>query len=139
MSQINCIHQFLVNLVNRNQSLGSNHSQKSHCKSLNLKFNDPWPSQIALVVKNPPANESRHKRHRFDLWAERSPWTKAWQSTPVFLPGESHGQRSLAGCSSQGHTESDRTEATQHTCTRTHSDYRPFNIPNGPVWKTAIP
>ena len=31
-------------------------------------------------------------------------------TTPVFLPGESHGQRSLAGCSPQGHRESDTTE-----------------------------
>ena len=34
------------------------------------------------------------------------------QPTPVFLPGESHGQRSLVGCSPWGHTESDMTEAT---------------------------
>ena len=33
----------------------------------------------------------------------RSPWNRAWQSTPVFLPGESHAQRSLAGYSPRGH------------------------------------
>ena len=33
--------------------------------------------------------------------------------TPVFLPGESHGQRNLAGYNTQGHKESDMTEATQ--------------------------
>ena len=37
---------------------------------------------------------------------------KAWQSTPVFLPGEFHGQRSLAGYSPWGHKESDTTEVT---------------------------
>ena len=36
------------------------------------------------------------------------PWRKAWQPTPVFLPGEPHGQRSLAGCSPWGGTESAR-------------------------------
>ena len=36
----------------------------------------------------------------------------------IFLPGESHGQRSLAGRSPQGHTESDTTEATWYTCAR---------------------
>ena len=41
------------------------------------------------------------------------------QHTPVFLPGESNGQRSLAGYSPQGCTESDMTEATQHACTMT--------------------
>jgi len=34
----------------------------------------------------------RLKRHRFNI-----PWRRAWQPTPVFLPGESHGQRSLTG------------------------------------------
>ena len=42
------------------------------------------------------------------------PWRRAWQPTPVFWPGESHGQRSLAGCSPWGHKESDTTEATEH-------------------------
>ena len=37
-------------------------------------------------------------------------WRRQWHPTPVFLPGESQGQRSLAGYSLWGHTESDRTE-----------------------------
>ena len=37
---------------------------------------------------------------------------RQWQPTPVFLPGESHGQRILVGCSPWGRTESDTTEAT---------------------------
>ena len=44
-----------------------------------------------------------------------SPWRRKWQPTPVFLPGESHGQRSLAGYSPQGHKESDTTKAAEHT------------------------
>ena len=39
-------------------------------------------------------------------------WRRKWQPTPVFLPGESHGRRSLVGCRPWGHTESDTTEAT---------------------------
>ena len=39
-------------------------------------------------------------------------WRRKWQPTPVFLPGESHVQRSLVGCSPWGRTESDTTEAT---------------------------
>ena len=38
------------------------------------------------------------------------PWRRKWQPSPVFLPGESHGQRSLVGYSPQGHKESDMTE-----------------------------
>ena len=40
-------------------------------------------------------------------------WRRKWQPTPVFLPGASHGRRSLVGCSPWGRTESDTTEATQ--------------------------
>ena len=39
-------------------------------------------------------------------------WRRTWQPTPVFLPGESQGQRSLVGCCLWGHTESDTTEVT---------------------------
>ena len=39
-------------------------------------------------------------------------WRRKWQPTPVFLPGESQGQRSLVGCHLWGRTESDTTEAT---------------------------
>ena len=39
------------------------------------------------------------RRHRIDPWVRTIPWGKKWQSTPVFLPGKSHRQRSLAGCS----------------------------------------
>ena len=56
-----------------------------------------WASQMALVVKNPPANAGEGKRCRFDPWFGKMPWRRAQQPTPVFLPGESHGQRSLAG------------------------------------------
>ena len=49
-------------------------------------------------------------RPRFDLWVGKIPWRRAWQPTPVFLPRESHGQRSLAGYSPWGHKEWDMTE-----------------------------
>ena len=41
-------------------------------------------------------------------------WRRKWQPTPVFLPGESHGQRSLAGHGPWGLRESDTTEVTEH-------------------------
>ena len=49
-----------------------------------------------------------------DPWVGKIPWKRAWQPTPVFWPGESRGQRSLAGYSPWGHQESDMTEATEH-------------------------
>ena len=52
----------------------------------------------------------RHKRHGFDPQVGKTPWRRKWHPTPVFLPGESHGQRSLVGCSPWGDKESVRTE-----------------------------
>ena len=63
--------------------------------------------------KEPTCQCRRHKRRGFDPWVWKIPWRRAWQPTPVFLPAESHGQRSLAG--SQGHKESYMTEVTQHS------------------------
>ena len=39
---------------------------------------------------------------RFDSWVRKIPWRREWQPTPVFLPGECHGQKSLADYSSWG-------------------------------------
>ena len=49
---------------------------------------------------------------RLDSWVRKIPWKMAWQPTPVFLPGEYHGQRSLAGYSQWGLKESDTAEVT---------------------------
>ena len=48
-------------------------------------------------------------------------WRRAWQPTPVFLPGEFHGQRSLVDYSLWGHKESDMTEPLTHTHIHTHT------------------
>ena len=45
-----------------------------------------------------------------DPWVGKIPWRRKWQPTPVFLPGEFHGQRILAGYSPWGYKESDMTE-----------------------------
>ena len=58
----------------------------------------------------------RHKRYGFDPWFGMIPWKRTWQSTSVFLHGEFHGQRSLAGCNPRGRKELDMTEVTQHAC-----------------------
>ena len=57
---------------------------------------------MGLVVKNTPAN-AEDKRCRFHPWVRKIPWRRAWQPTWLFLPGESHHQRSLAGYSPKGH------------------------------------
>ena len=61
---------------------------------------------VAQTVKNPPA--MRETRVRYLGWEDA--WRREWRPTPVFLPGESHAQRSLAGYNPWGRRESDRTE-----------------------------
>ena len=73
-------------------------------------------SQVVLVVKNPPANARERRDAGLIPGSGRSPGGGAWQPSPVFLPGESHGQRCLAGYSPQGRKELDTTEATQQVC-----------------------
>jgi len=65
-----------------------------------------------LSSKESPCQGKKHKKCRLNTWVGKIPWKRKWQSTPVFLPGESHGQRSLAGYSPWGHKESDMTENT---------------------------
>ena len=56
-------------------------------------------------------------RPQFDRWVRKIPWRKEWPPIPVFLPGESHRQRSLAGYSRWDHKELDVTEQLSHTHT----------------------
>ena len=74
------------------------------------------------VIKNPPAVQETCRRHGFDPWVRKLPWWRKWQSIPIFLPGKSHEQRSLMGCSPQGHTGSDVTEQlnSSSTCFNVH-------------------
>ena len=50
------------------------------------------------------------RRPGFDPWVKKIPWRREWQPTPVFLPGKSHGQRSLVGYSPWSRKELDMTE-----------------------------
>ena len=50
------------------------------------------------------------RRHKFNSWVRKIPWRRKWKPTLVFLPGESHGQRTLVGYSPWGCKESDTTE-----------------------------
>ena len=67
----------------------------------------------ASLVKNLPSVQCR--KSKCDPWFGKVPWRRKWQPTPVFLPGEFHGQRSLVGYSSWGCKESDTTKQLTHT------------------------
>ena len=71
--------------------------------------------------KESACQHRRHQRHGFDLWVRKIPWSRKWQPTPVFLPGEFHGWGNL-GCYSQW-------VAKSQTCLRTH--IYTLNFPGG--------
>ena len=86
---------------------------------------DPMDYRPGAGLKEPACQCRRCKRHGFNPWVRKIPWRRKWQHTPAFLPGESYGQRSLAGYSPEGHKESDMTEVTEHICTCACTYYSP--------------
>ena len=70
------------------------HKESDTTERLNWTGLMGFPS--GSMVKNPPAMQKIQKP-RFDPWVRKIPWKRKWQPTPVFFPGESHGQRSLTG------------------------------------------
>ena len=76
------------------------------CASRGYPLQYSWASVVAQMVKNLPAMRETW----VPPWVGKIRWRRAWQPTPVFWPGESHGQRSLVGYSPPGHTESDMAE-----------------------------
>ena len=61
----------------------------------------------------------RCRRHGFDPWVGKIPWRRKWQRSPIFLTGESHGQRSLVDCSPWGHKDPQLNTLHIHTCAGT--------------------
>ena len=74
------------------------------------------------------ATREAHGVHAKLLQCDPKDWRRKWQPTPVFLPGESHGQRSLVGCSPWGRTESDTTEAIWQQTLRTADCQVPLSM-----------
>ena len=74
-----------------------------------------WGYSDGLAGKRTHLQCMRQMRCGFDPWVGKTPWRKKWQSTPVFLLGKSHGQRSLAGYSPWGHKS--QTPVSDYTTT----------------------
>ena len=72
-----------------------------------------WRGFLRGATGKDPACQCR--RRGFHSWVGKISWEGREQPTPAFLPGQSHGQRSLAGYSPWGRKELDTPEATQHT------------------------
>ena len=90
---------------------GSRLDSKTHTRTLFLK-------EISLPIKSKglprrlSGKESacQCRKHGFDPWVKKIPWRKKWQSTPVFSPGKSHGQKEPGGLHSMG------SQRVRHDC-----------------------
>ena len=78
------------------------------------------------VGKNPPASAGDAGDMGSIPGLGRFPWRRKWQLAPLFLPGESHGQRSLVGFHPPGRKESDTTEGLR----RQAGGEQPFRKPS---------
>ena len=61
------------------------------------------PRALKVALGAEMVKKLQCRRPEFDPWVGKFPWRREWQHTAVFLPGKSHGQRSLLGCSPGGH------------------------------------
>ena len=108
---------------------------------MNIHINICGASQVALVVKNPPANEGEVRDTGSIPGLGRCPGGEHGNPAPVFLPGESHEQRSLEGYNGVAQSQTRLKWLSKHTYTYTqiHIHLRDnFYIPNLNNWKMVV-
>ena len=69
-----------------------------------------WTQFSGDSGKEPTCQSRRQRKRKFNPWVRKIPWRRKWQPTPIFLPEEFHGQRSLTVYCRWGHIEWDMTE-----------------------------
>ena len=84
--------------------------KKKKCKKAKWLSEEPLQIAGASLVAQRLKRLLVMRRPGFDPWVGKIPWRRKWQPTPVFMPGESHGQRSQVGYRPWGCKESDTTE-----------------------------
>ena len=95
-------------------------------------------SLVALVIKNLPANIGDIKRHGFDPWVGKIPWSRAWQPTPVFLSWKSRGQWSLGGYRPWGHKRVRHDLATKQQQKSHQSKPEAEEYSSGHLWTLLV-
>ena len=87
-----------------------------------LHCEDSLPNPVSnfwwLNGKRSSCQCKRHRRHSFNPWVRKSPWSRKWKPAPLLLLGKYHGQRALVGFCPWGCKEPDMAE---HTYTLTHT------------------
>ena len=110
MSLLSSVHNSRLSPSQHADSLPSlSHTQASFMTS-ELLQKALTSSLVASLMAQMVTNLLAMQETRSKFWVGKIPWRREWQPTPVFFPGETRGQRSLAGYSPWGCKESDMTE-----------------------------
>ena len=93
--------------------------KKMATHSSTLAWKIPWTEEPGGLQSMGCKESDATDRLHFTPFTRFIPyhWRRKWQPTPVSLPGESHGRKSLVGHGPWGLRESDTTEVTKHACT----------------------
>ena len=85
----------MANFLNKTFSneIQNQNKENTHTKILWVKL------ETGSVGKESTCNAGNTGDDTLNPWVGKIPWRRAWQPTPIFLPGELHGQRSLVGYS----------------------------------------
>ena len=94
-----------------------------------------WGLPRCLSSKEFAFQWRRHRRHGFHPWVEKIPWRRKGQPTPVFLPGESHGQRSLRGTLHEVRKSRTRLRDRPHA----HNTYGTFCLSFNTYFNQSMP
>ena len=101
------------------ESPGKEKAMAPHSRTLAWKI--PWTEELGGLQSMGPLRVRHDWVTSLSLFTFMH-WRRNWQPTPVFLPGESHGRRSLVGCRRWGRTESDTTEVTYQQQQQQHQE-----------------
>ena len=96
--------------VNNKMKIRAIMSPSKADEQLGIDLHNPLTESMCFPGGTRVKSLSANAGDKFNLWIWKIPWRRKWQPTLVFLPGESHGQRSLAGYTPCGRKGSDTTE-----------------------------
>ena len=88
-----------------------------------------WLSDKEIYL---PMQDTQETQVQFNLWVRKVPWRIKWQPTAVFLPGKSHGQRSLVGYSPWGQKELETTQRLSTICKELNNQDIEIHVVIGP-------
>ena len=101
---------------------------------------------ISMSVRQPAGLPWRHsgkesicqyRRYKFNLWVGKIPWRRKWQLIPVFLPGNSHGRRSLVGYSPWGHKKVGHNLGPSNNIQLLQHQLKRLFLPLASLWKST--